>query len=289
MLGFITKYGASKGMVVVPNLLGLSSTAANNQMASVGLKTSLLSGSVPTNVSAQGGVSLSQVPAPGTLVDYETEIVVGYGNFIADTINVSGCESYPGSSSTSGGGCSGTLTLYATTTTGRRKTVSTTNNITGVTTISHDYSCTSTSSGGGSAYVDGSCDYTTPPKNCTASTTVHVPWGACSGGTQSRTMYKITSTCVESYPIETRCCQTSTTVVYGPWIADTHSRTRSVTTTDTKCNVTITYETVCSSRTTTAVCGKCTKSGTTITQTCNATKINSDCTTTPISYTQKCT
>jgi hypothetical protein len=223
MLGFVTRYGASKGMVVVPNLLGLSSTAANNQIASTGLRSSLLSGSVPTNISAQSGISLSQVPAAGTFVDYETEIVVGYGNFIADTISVSGCESYPGSSSTSGGGCSGTLTLYATTTTGRRKTVSTTNNITGVTTISYDYGCTSTTSGGGSAYVDGSCNYTTPVVTCTK-VTDYTTWTSCtaakiigSSGTQTRTVSGTNTNCSTFSYSESRTCYQAFCEAWGPW------------------------------------------------------------------------
>jgi hypothetical protein len=225
MLGFVTRFGASKGMVVVPNLLGLSGTTADSQIASAGLRTSPLSGSVPTNISSQGGISLSQVPAAGTFVDYETPITIGYGNFIADTISRSGCASYPDSTTTSGGGCDEATkrTLYATTTTARRTTVSVTNNITGVTTISYDYGCTSTTSGGGSALVDGSCGYTIPPVTCTKVTN-YTAWTACtaaktigSSGTQKRTVSGTNKDCSDFSYSESQTCYIAFCESWGPW------------------------------------------------------------------------
>lgn len=292
MLGFVSnfvsRFGSSKGMVVVPNFLGVANATANTQITSAGLLVSAGSGTRNTNVLSENGVVLSQTPEPGTLVDYETEVVITSGNYIADTVVVSGCQNY-GTTTNDPDYCSGTTYVYGSARTKRRKTVTTTNNVTGTTTISFDNSCTDSIVYRGSTQINGQCGYVAPPTVCVATEYALTNWGPCVNGTQTRTMYKITSNCFVSNPIQPRCCRTSPLVVYGPWIADTHSRVRSVTTTDTLCRVTVTYETVCTTRTTTPICGKCYKSGGSIIQKCSATRINSNCTTTPLITYPKCT
>jgi hypothetical protein len=228
MLGSIARYGSSKGMVLVPNLLSLNNASAINQAQSLGLVVSTLSAETPTNVISRGGIVLSQSPAPGTLVDYETPIIINYGKFIQDTIKIEDCASYPGSTTSTGNWCVGTQTFFSVTTTKRRKTITTTNN--SVTppevTISYDYSCTDSISGGGSNYVEGSCGYTAPPKTCTR-TINYGAYGACNApyqvyksGTQTRTISGTDTNCQPySYP-DNRACYQAVCGDYSSWYRD---------------------------------------------------------------------
>jgi hypothetical protein len=149
------------------------------------------------------------------------------------------------------------------------------------------YDCGSFTTPPSGGFVNGSCGHVDKPVSCTPDYRVHIGWGSCVGGVQRRTMYNITSKCIESYPQETRCCQTSTTVVYGNWIRDTHSRVRSVTTTDTLCRTSVTYETVCTTRTTVHSCGACTRKSP-FRRTCSTTTITSSCDAVPGTITQAC-
>jgi hypothetical protein len=293
MLGFVSsfvsRFGSSKGMVTVPNFLGVANSTANTQVTSTGLRVSPGSGIRNTNVFSENGVILSQTPEAGTLVDYETEVVITSGNFIADTVVVGPCQNY-GTTTNDPDYCSGNTYVYGSARTKRRKTVTTTNNVTSTTTTSFDNSCTDSVVSRGSAQINGQCGYVAPPVVCVATEYALTNWSSCVNGNQTRTMYKITSNCFVTNPIQSRCCRTSPLIVYGPWIKDTHSRVQSVTTTDTLCNVTVTYNTVCTTRTTTPICGKCYKSTSgSIIQKCTATRINSDCTTTPLVTYPKCT
>jgi hypothetical protein len=281
MLGFTTRYGASKGMVAVPSLSGLTSEAAEALIAQRGLR---LQSKASRNSSSQNNRVSSQTVAPGTLVDYETDISFIFDVLVADQISFGNCESYY--SEDSGSWCTGTYTNNSQRTTYFRR-LRTVTSVDKPTTTEWIYDCGSSTSAASGGYVDGSCGYTTPVVSCTADTKVHIAWGSCVNGIQKRTMYKITAKCVESYPVEERCCQTSKTVVYGNWIRDTHSRVRTVTTTDTLCNVTETTETVCTTRTTTPICGACTKKSP-FRRSCTSTTINSDCTTKKNSYSENC-
>lgn len=280
MLGFTTRYGASKGMVAVPSLAGLTSEAAETLIAQKGLR---LQSKASRNSSSQNNRVSSQTLAPGTLVDYETDISFIFDVLVADQISFGNCQSY--TFSDSGNWCTGTYTNFSQRTTYFRR-LRTVTSVDKPTTTEWVYDCGSSTSAASGGYVNGSCGHVDKPVSCTPDYRVHIGWGSCIGGVQRRTMYNITSKCIESYPQETRCCQTSTTVVYGPWIRDTHSRVRSVTTTDTRCNVSVTYETVCTSRTTTS-CGACTKKRP-FRRSCTSTTINSNCSTSRSTYSESC-
>jgi hypothetical protein len=220
MFSFVSKFGSSKGMVTVPNLLGVNNISTANQLASSGLRASPLSGTRNTNVLSQGGVSLSQSPAPGAFVDYETEITITFGNYVADTVTISpNCETY-GTTENDPDYCSGTLYVYGSARTKRRKTVTTTNNVTGEITTSYDYSCTDSVVPRGSEYINGQCGYSPPPKTCT-STISYGAYGACnaaaaidSRGTKTRTVSGTSSNCEPfSYPESATCCQH----ICNPW------------------------------------------------------------------------
>jgi hypothetical protein len=227
MLSSIARFGSSKGMVAVPNFLSSSNASAISQTLSLGLIVSTLSAETPTNVSSKGGMVLSQSPAPGTLVDYETPIIINYGKFFADSINIGNCEGYPGSTTSTGNRCvdGQTLTYFSVTTTKRRKKITVTNNsvVPPEVTISYDYDCLDDVSGGGSGYVNGSCGYVTPPSSCTK-TTNYTAYSACnaayqvySSGTQTRTVSGTGTDCQPySYP-ESRTCYQAVCGPYGSW------------------------------------------------------------------------
>jgi hypothetical protein len=283
MLGFVSRYGASKGMVAVPDLAGLTSEAAEALVAQRGLK---LQSKTSRNSSTQNNRVSSQTIAPGTLVDYESPVSFVFDVLIPDTITFGNCQAYDFSDS--GNSCGpGTYTNFSRRTTFFRR-LRTVTSVDKPTTSEWVYDCGSSTTPASGDFVDGSCGYFIPVASCTPDNYyVIVPWGTCSGGRQTRVVGSIDSRCNVTRTTESRCCQTSTTVVYGDWIRDTHSRVRSVTTTDTRCNVSVTYETVCTTRTTVHSCGACTRKSP-FRRTCSTTTINSDCSTSSGSVSQAC-
>lgn len=223
MLSFVSRFGSSKGMVAVPNLLGVVTATANTQVISAGLRVSSLSGTRNTNVISEGGVSLAQTPAAGTLVDYETEVVITSGNYVADTVNVSVCQNY-GTTTNDPDYCSGNVYVYGSARTKRRKTITTTNNVTGTTTTTYDNSCTDDVVSRGSNYINGQCGYVEPPKGCTA-TRSEGPYSACnaayaylSAGTKTRTISGTDASCNPfSYPEYASCCQEAHQLPWSGW------------------------------------------------------------------------
>jgi hypothetical protein len=287
MLGFVSRFGSSKGMVSVPNLLGVATATANTQVTSAGLRVSSLSGPRNTNVISEGGVSVAQTPAAGTLVDYETEIVITSGNYIADTVIVGPCENY-GTTVNDADYCSGTLYVYGSARTKRRKTVTTTNNATGTTTTSFDNSCNDDVVPRGSAYINGQCGYVTPPvASCTADNYfVVVPWSACSGGSRTRTVGSRDIYCNETRTTETEKCCVAGLVSCTTWANVPGGQSRTCTYKRADCSTYTEVEIKCvvSTRTT---CTTCTKKAP-FRKTCTTTTISSDCSQSSSSASQAC-
>jgi hypothetical protein len=75
-------WSSSKGMVLVPNIVGLSTTAANAAISAASLANS---GNTTTNTSDSGlnGKIASQDPVSGTKVQYETNVSYVSYNYIA--------------------------------------------------------------------------------------------------------------------------------------------------------------------------------------------------------------
>ena len=295
MLGFVSRFGSAKGMVVVPNFFGVTTATAQSQIVSAGLKVSLISGIRNTNVLAENGVSLSQLPVAGTLVDYETEVVITSGNYVADSVTVGPCQGYTIPTNDSDF-CSGTLYVYGATRTKNRKTVTTTNNVTGTSTITYDYSCEDTVVPRGSEYINGQCGYSTPVASCTPTqtiteTTCNAAYSIGSSGTFTRTTSGTDSACNPYSSSVSVTCYQAVCGSYGSWTTistDTkrERRTRTCQRTDgttyldseTRCRTTYstTYGT-CNNRTgkksfTTTATNLCTgaKTSTTGTMPCNA-------------------
>jgi hypothetical protein len=276
MLGFVSRFGSSKGMVTVPNFSGVATATAQGQIVSAGLRVSAAGGIRNTNVLAENGVSLSQTPAAGTLVDYETEVIITSGNYVADTVSVGPCQNY-GATVNDPDYCSGTLYVYGSARTGRRKTVTTTNNVTGTTTTSFDYSCTDDVVSRGSAYIDGQCNYVSPPvASCTADNYfVVVPWSACSGGSRTRTVGSRDIYCNETRTIETEKCCVAGLVSCTSWTTVPGGQSRVCTYKRADCSTYTVTEIKCAVITKTS-CTSCTKTRP-FRKTCTTTTTNSDC------------
>jgi hypothetical protein len=245
MLGFITRYGSSKGMVNMPNLSGLSREQAISLVESLGLRFSNGSLSNTTNQSLNNKV-FSQSIAADTLIDYETQISFASYVYVApaQTVTYGPCVVFQTtsiSSSCSPTGCTRTRTFldeYR-----QEKFVN------GVfSEYIFCYSLTRTETITNSTFC---CPVTA---SCTPSTTVLVPWGTCSGGIQSRIVRTTFSNCDYKDEKQTRCCQTSITCgPYGNWVyKSTAERCKFRTCTDTRCN---TYTDSYCELTCTASCG----------------------------------
>jgi hypothetical protein len=258
MLGFVSRFGAAKGMVAVPNFVGLSNATANSQLTSAGLIRNSLSAEIPTNNSGQNEIILNQLPAAGTLVDYETLITINRGKFVADTITVSPCQAYT-TPTNDPDYCSGTVYVYGSTRTKNRKTVTTTNNVTGVVSTSYEYSCADTVLDRGSAYVDGQCGHVVPPATCTYTNTItetacNAAYSVGSSGTFTRTSSGTNTDCNPYSSSESVRCWQAVCGSYGSWTINpinskqerrtrTCQRTDGTTYPDTQTRCRITYST----------------------------------------------
>jgi hypothetical protein len=78
MFGALGFYSA-KGMTVVPSVLGQSQSTAQTNLANANL--AFTTTTLNTNVESQGGTVGSQSINSGTLVDYETNVVIGIYNY----------------------------------------------------------------------------------------------------------------------------------------------------------------------------------------------------------------
>lgn len=82
MLGVGGRFVSGKGMVVVPDLSNISPSQAATNISQYGLKAGPVS-SQDTGNSGQDQKVFQQSIAPGTLVDYETEISISYYRYVA--------------------------------------------------------------------------------------------------------------------------------------------------------------------------------------------------------------
>lgn len=83
MLGIGGKFAGAKGMVAVPNISGLSRSAAQAAITNAGLKFLEAVSPVDTTNSSLDGQVSSQSFAAGTLIDYETTVSYSYYRYVA--------------------------------------------------------------------------------------------------------------------------------------------------------------------------------------------------------------
>jgi hypothetical protein len=294
MLGFVTRYGSSKGMVAVPNLSGRTFDQALSDIQASGLK--FKNGTIRiTNNQALDKKVFAQAQTPGTLVDYESEISFNYDSYYIGTGGVSygpieRNNNIPGVVTTP---CDGT-TLVRTTTYANRREVRFNN-------VFQFYETTANSSESSREDNSASCGYVAPVKVCTP-TTNYSAWSACDQtpktwtGLRYRTVSGIRADC-SPYSYRDggyRCCIPHE----GTWSAFTggagaQSRTRTDVI-DADCNTAVRTETICASQCTAwRNSGACIRGAQTQIRTCVATTRNAttglrECTSTSSSQTVGC-
>jgi hypothetical protein len=294
MLGFVARYGSSKGMVSVPNLSGRTFDQALSDIQASGLK--FKNGTIRiTNSQALDKKVFAQAQTPGTLIDYESEISFSYDSYYIGTggVTYGPDERNPEIQPVLTLPCEGT-TLVRTTRYANRREVRFNNVFQFYETIPDSLE---TSREQNSAF----CGYVAPPKVCPPQGPFYSTWSACDQtpktwtGIRSRTVSGVRSDCSPySYRDQGNCCiphQGTWSGWSGGGGASSRSRTDVI---DADCNTRTVYETTCASQCTQwKNSGGCVRGLQKQTQTCVATTTNPttglrECTSTPKTQTIKC-
>jgi hypothetical protein len=250
MLGFVAKFGSSKGMVRVPNLVGLSAERPSGQtfppavqaLVDSGLNFSV-STAEDTTVFANDKKVKSQNPAVNTLVDYESGVSFIYNSYIIIT-SYGNPENYNTITTYS---CSGT-TRIPTTTTYRRRAVY--NNLAFV-----SWEELASSSATGQAQQQSvECGYVVPP--CTRPTeTCGAPtaWSGClnmyaGGGAREAYQTCIRTNCTSYTKTLYKCCMQPQCTAWSGWSGGAGGQSRSRTCYDADCNARTEYESRCAAQ-----------------------------------------
>jgi hypothetical protein len=287
MLGFITRFGSSKGMVRVPNLDGLTMEQADSLLSSVGLLRSGRTSSATSNNARNEKINTQSIAA-NSLVDYETSISYNYEYYVPPyqpTITKDPtCSTY--SSTTKAGSCNPDKSWnYPVTTSQQRRGVY----YDGV--LSYYESCQDVISGGGSDFVDGLCGFVEKPVAACINTAdnyfVVVPWSACSGGTRTRTVGSRDIYCNETRTKETEdCCTAGLRFCDGSWTPTSGGSYRTCYYRRADCSTYTEIETRCTVKTTTSCTSCSTKKP--FRKTCTTTTTSSDCSQSSSSASQAC-
>lgn len=289
MLGIIARFGSSKGMVLVPNLSGLTTEQATSAIQNAGLKFGGSSTST-TSSSSLGDKVFSQSIAGGTLVEYETSI--SFGNYVYvpyvpvvtrdQFCSPVGSPTY----STAPGDCIvGTNDRLRTATQNMRRAVY----FDGV--LERYDPCEPVIS---SEYISNvvACGYVAPAKTCTAGCGTYTAWSSCqilygTGGQKTRTRTCTRSDCSTYTQVDTAVCCTAYCGAWSSWASSTggvQERYRTCQRTD--CSTYTDYETRCTTKSTTT-CGSCSRKSP-FRKTCTTTTISSDCSTSSSSSSVAC-
>jgi hypothetical protein len=294
MLGFITRYGSSKGMVAVPNLAGKTADEAIQIIRDTGLTFKQGTLRITSNVAFDKKVYLQNL-APDTLVDYESEISFSYDSYYGTTANVTygPVEVYNTIPSEA---CSGTTLVRTRTFLNRRKVL-----FNGEDQGFYD-EVASTTDGGTSEPNSAACGYVPPARVCPTSDVATSAWSACRQtpgtftGTRTRSRLAIRSNCSEVPYTETGNCCIPNEGTWGAFIGGGGAQSRSRTDViDADCNTRTVSETVCAQQ-----CGSWKNVGTCVskrqkqTRTCVKTTTNAttglrECTSYSESRTISCT
>jgi PASTA domain len=288
MLSFIARFGSSKGMVLVPNLSGLTTAQATSEIQNAGL---IFSGSSTSTTSSPslGDTVFSQSIASGTLVEYETAI--SFANYVyvayVPTVTYGECTpDYTSTSSAPGDCIAGTFDRYRTTIQYRHRAVF----FDGV--FQRYDPCSSFVSGDYISNV-AACGYVAPAKTCASGCGPYSAFGSCqilygTGGQRSRTRTCTRSDCSTYTQVDTEVCCQSFCGPWSGWASSTGGvQERSRSCQRANCTTYTDSEVRCTVRTVTGSCGACTKKAP-FRRTCSTTTINSDCSTTPGSVSQAC-
>jgi hypothetical protein len=247
MLGFVTRFGSSKGMVAVPNLSGRTFDEALLDIQAAGLK--FKNGTIRiTNNQALDKKVFAQAQTAGELIDYESEISFNYDSYY---IGAGGVTYGPDERNNEitpvlTTPCEGT-TLVRTTRYANRREVRFNNVFQFYETIPDSIE---TSREPNSA----SCGYVVPARVCPTSDVATSSWSSCRQtpgtytGTRTRSRLAIRSNCSEVPYTETGNCCIPRQGTWSSWStfagASSRSRTDVI---DADCNTTTISETTCGS------------------------------------------
>jgi hypothetical protein len=248
MLGFVTRFGSSKGMVAVPNLSGRTFDQALSDIQAAGLKFKNGTIRITNNQSLDKKV-FAQDKTAGTLIDYDSEVSFNYDSYYLGTggVTYGPDERNPEIQPVLTTPCEGT-TLVRTTRYANRREVRFNN-------VFQFYETIPDSIDSSREPNSAACGYVVPARVCPPSE-VPGPWSACDQtpktwtGLRYRTMYGVRSDCSEySYRDGGyRCCiphQGTWTAFVGGAGAQSRSRTDVI---DADCNTRTVYETTCVSQ-----------------------------------------
>jgi hypothetical protein len=275
MLSFVARFGSSKGMVLVPNLSGLTTAAAISAIQNAGLKFSGSSTST-TSSSSLGDTVFSQSITNGTLVEYETAI--SFGNYVyvpyVPTVTYGDCTAdYTVTSSAPGDCISGTFDRYRTTTQYRHRAVF----FDGV--FQRYDPCSSIDSG---EYIPNvsACGYVAPVKTCTSGCGTYGAWSACGGissgvGSRTRTRTCTRTNCSTYTDTDSETCCTAYTGTWSAWSGGAGAQSRSRTNRRADCSTFTEYEQRCQVQSSTS-CGACSKKAP-FRKSCTTTTVSSTC------------
>jgi hypothetical protein len=287
MLSFVARFGSSKGMVLVPNLSGLTTAAAISAIQNAGLKFSGSSTST-TSSSSLGDTVFSQSITNGTLVEYETAI--SFGNYVyvpyVPTVTYGDCTAdYTVTSSAPGDCISGTFDRYRTTTQYRHRAVF----FDGV--FQRYDPCSSIDSG---EYIPNvsACGYVAPVKTCTSGCGSYSAWSGCKnmyagGGSRTRTRTCTRTNCSTYTDTDEESCCSPACGSWSSWstvFSGVQQRSRTCVKTD--CSSFTEYESRCGVQSSTT-CGACSKKAP-FRKTCTTTTVNSSCTSSSSSSSVAC-
>jgi hypothetical protein len=249
MLGFVTRFGSSKGMVAIPNLSGRTFDEALLDIQAAGLK--FKNGTIRiTNNQALDKKVFAQAQTAGELIDYESEISFNYDSYYvgAGGVTYGPDERNSGIAPVVTTPCEGT-TLVRTTRYFNRREVRFNNVFQFYETIPDSIE---TSREPNSA----SCGYVVPARVCPTSDVATSSWSACRQtpgtytGTRTRSRLAIRSDCSQvPYTQTGNCCiphigTWTGWVGYSP-LGGSRSRTDVL---DADCNTNTIYERVCTER-----------------------------------------
>jgi hypothetical protein len=287
MLGFVAKFGSSKGMVRVPNIFGLLAERAPGQTLSPAIQALANSGlnfsssaAEDTTVFANDKKVKSQNPPADTLVDYESGVSFTYNSYIVISSygqpeNYRTVESYD---------CSGTTKIPKTTTYSRRAVYSNNSFVfweeLGSTTVT-----------GQSQTQSKDCDWVAPecsrPRETCGTPSA---WSGCrnigaGGGAREATQTCIRTDCTSYTKTLYKCCMSPQCTAWSAWSGGQGGQSRTRTCYDADCNATTETQNRC-----TASCGSwtnvggCKNGNQSRTRTC----VRTDCTTYTDSGTVTC-
>jgi hypothetical protein len=266
MLGFVGRFGSSKGMAAMPNLSGLSREQAITQIQNAGLRFASGSFASTTNQSINNLIESQSVSA-GELVDYESDISISSYVYSppANVISYGPCVEYK--SELIKTVCAPKPSCAEIITT--RKFYRQAERLNGVNTGNFS-ECASQDFEENTNRISETCCPPPAPRTCTYSETVIVKYSEnpCVGGLQARTVRIKYTNCNEDDVIQYRCCQlTDKCGEWTTWTSGSPS-TRTLSCTDTKCDPYTVTQKRC-----TATCGRwgsapCLKGSTTQTRDC---------------------